>query len=55
MGSLRVRHDSSDLAAAAAGGTQVNTARDFIGKWCPGGEQLGKGTQENCSAMYQVL
>ena len=55
MGSLRVRHDSSDLAAAAAGGTQVNKARDFIGKWCPGGEQLGKGTQENCSAMYQVL
>ena len=25
-------------------------ARDFIGKGHPGGDQWGKGTQENCSA-----
>ena len=32
------------------GDTCADKARDFIGKGCPGGEQEGKGTQENCSA-----
>ena len=27
----------------------ADKARDFIGKGRPGGEQEGKGTQENCS------
>ena len=31
--------------------TCADKARDFIGKGHPGGEQQGKGTQENCSAM----
>ena len=30
--------------------THADKARDFIGKGHPGGEQEGKGTQENCSA-----
>ena len=29
--------------------------RDFIGKGHPGGEQWGKGTQENCSAAARSL
>ena len=29
---------------------RADKARDFIGKGHPGGEQLGKGTQ-NCSAV----
>ena len=29
---------------------RADKARDFIGKEHPGGEQQGKGTQENCSA-----
>ena len=33
------------------GDTQADKARDFIGKGHPGGEQWGKETQENCSAM----
>ena len=32
------------------GDTCADKARDFIGKGRPGGEQEGKGTQENCSA-----
>ena len=32
------------------GDTCADKARDFIGKGHPGGEQEGKGTQENCSA-----
>ena len=32
------------------GDTHTDKARDFIGKGHPGGEQQGKGTQENCSA-----
>ena len=31
------------------GDTCADKARDFIGKGRPGGEQQGKGTQENCS------
>ena len=31
------------------GDTCADKARDFIGKGHPGGEQEGKGTQENCS------
>ena len=27
----------------------------FIGKGHPGGEQQGKGTQENCSAMWLAV
>ena len=30
----------------------ADKARDFIGKGHPGGEQEGKGTQENCSATW---
>ena len=30
-------------------------ARDFIGKGHPGGEQEGKGTQENCSAAWLAV
>ena len=33
------------------GDTCADKARDFIGKGHPGGEQRGKGTQENCSAV----
>ena len=29
----------------------ADTARDFVEEECPGGEQYGKGTRENCSAM----
>ena len=32
--------------------TCADKARDFIGKGHPGGEQQGKGTQENCSATW---
>ena len=35
--------------------TCAEKARDFIGKGHPGGEQEGKGTQENCSAMWLVV
>ena len=31
--------------------SRVDKARDFIGKGHPGGEEQGKGTQEDCSAM----
>ena len=34
------------------GDTCADKARDFIGKGHPGGEQEGKGTQENCSATW---
>ena len=34
------------------GDTHADKARDFIEKGHPGGEQEGKGTQENCSAMW---
>ena len=32
--------------------TRADKARDFTGKGHPGGEQEGKGTQENCSAVW---
>ena len=35
--------------------TRANKARDFIGKGCPGGEQEGKGTQENCSVTWLAV
>ena len=35
--------------------THADKARDFIGKGHPGGEQEGKGTQENCSAAARSL
>ena len=35
--------------------THVDKARDFIGKGHPGGEQEGKGTQENCSAAWLAV
>ena len=37
------------------GDTHADKARDFIGKWCPGREQEGKGTQENCSAIWLTV
>ena len=33
----------------------ADKARDFIGKGYPGGEQQGKGTQENCSAAWLTV
>ena len=35
--------------------TRDDKARDFIGKGHPGGEQKGKGTQENCSAEWLAV
>ena len=35
--------------------THADKARDFIGKGHPGGEQEGKGTQENCSATWLAV
>ena len=35
--------------------THADKARDFIGRRHPGREQQGKGTQENCSAMWLVV
>ena len=35
--------------------THPEEARDFIGKGCPRGEQLGKGSQENCSATWLAV
>ena len=34
------------------GDTHIDKARGFIGKGSPGGDQQGKGTQENCSATW---
>ena len=35
--------------------TCVDKARGFIGKGCPGREQEGKGTQENCSVTWLAV
>ena len=35
--------------------TCADKARDFIGQGHPGGEQEGKGTQENCSAAWLAV
>ena len=35
--------------------TRADKVRDFIGKGHPGGEQEGKGTQENCSAAWLTV
>ena len=35
--------------------TRADKARDFTGKGHPGGEQEGKGTQENCSATWLAV
>ena len=37
------------------GDTQADKARDFIGKGCPGGEQQGEGTQENCCGTWLTV
>ena len=37
------------------GETHTDKARDFTGKGCPGGEQVGKGTQEDCSATWLTV
>ena len=37
------------------GDTCADRARDFIGKGHPGGEQEGKGTQENCSVTWLAV
>ena len=34
---------------------RADKARDFIGRWHLDGEQQGKGTQENCSAMWLTV
>ena len=36
------------------GDTSADKARDFIGKMCPGREQV-RGTQENCSATWLAV
>ena len=36
------------------GDTWDDKARDFVGKGHPGGEQDGKGTQEDCSATWHT-
>ena len=35
--------------------THADKARDFMGKGDPGGEQEGKGTQENCSVTWLAV
>ena len=35
--------------------TCADKAKDFIGKESPGGEQQGRGTRENCSAMWLAV
>ena len=35
--------------------TCADKARDFIGRGHPGGEQQGKGVQENCSATWLTV
>ena len=45
MGSCLTRKELSEEICA-------DKARDFIGRGHPGGEQQGKGTQENCSAAW---
>ena len=35
--------------------SRVDKARDFIGKGHPGGEEQGKGTQEDCSATWLTV
>ena len=37
------------------GDTCADKARDFIGKGCPGGEQLGQGTQENSCPLWLAV
>ena len=37
------------------GDTRADKARDFTGKGHPGGEQEGKGTQENSSATWLAV
>ena len=37
------------------GDTRTDKAKDFIGKGHSGREQGGKGTQENCSAMWLLI
>ena len=37
------------------GDTLADKAGDFIGKGHPGGEQQGKGTQEDCSATWLAV
>ena len=37
------------------GDTHADKARGFFGKGIQGGEQQGKGTQENCSATWLVV
>ena len=37
------------------GDTCADKARDFIGKEHPGGEQQGKGTQENSSVTWLAV
>ena len=43
---------SNTRKCIARGDICADKARDFIGKGHPAGEQQGKETQENCSAMW---
>ena len=40
---------------AVWGETHTDKARDFTGKGGPGGEQVGKGTPDNCSATWLTV
>ena len=35
--------------------TRADKERDFIGKGCRGGEQEGKGTQQNCPSTWLTV
>ena len=37
------------------GNTHADKAKNFIGKGRPGGEQQGKGNQENCFAAWLAV
>ena len=46
---------SNTRKCIARGDICADKARDFIGKGHLGGEQQGKGTQENCSAVWLTV
>ena len=46
---------SNTQKSIVRGDTCADKAQDFIGKGHPGGEQWGKGTQENCSAAWLAI
>ena len=46
---------SNTRKSTVQGDTCADKARDFIGKGHPGGDQEGKGTQENCSVAWLTI